>query len=113
MSKPSGAVAIAALAGISFWIGCQPVFLGFLAYSKFWLGEGQGTYEGGLGGFLLGTVVLGLYSTVPAAGFSIAVLILRLLVRTMAREHTVRLYVYSALLGLFASSLFIGLMMST
>lgn len=111
MSK-SSAAAIAALAGVSFWIGCQPIFIGFLAYTKFWLGEGQGTYEGGLDGFLLGTVVLGLYSTVPAAAFFTAVLILRLLVRNMAREHTVRLYLYSALLGLFSSLVFIGLMVS-
>jgi hypothetical protein len=113
MSKPSGAAAMAALAGVSFWIGCQPIFIGFLAYSKFWLGEGQGTYEGGLGGFLLGTFLLGLFSTVPAAAIFIAILILGLLFRNMARERTVRLYVYSALLGLFSSFLFIGLMVSS
>jgi len=111
MSKPSGVAGTAVLAAFSFWIGCQPIFIGFLAYSKFWLGEGAGTYEGGLGGFLGGTFLLGLFSTVPAAAFFIAVFILGLLFRNRAREHAVRLCVYSALLGLFSSSLFIVLML--
>ena len=111
MSKPSGAAAIAALAGLSFWIGCQPIFIGFLACSKFWLGEGAGTYEGGLGGFLGGTVLLGLFSTVPAAAFFVVVFILAQFSRDKAREYAKRLYACSALLGLFSSSLFIVLML--
>ena len=111
MSKSSGVAGIAVLAALSFWIGCQPIFIGFLAYSKFWLGEGAGTYEGGLGGFLGGTVLLGLFSTVPAAAFFVAVFIPALFFRDKAREHAKRLYAYSALLGLFSSSLFIMLML--
>ena len=108
MSKPSSAAGIAMLAAVSFWIGCQSFFVGYLAYSKFWLGEGEG-YEAGLGGFLGGTILLGLFSAAPAAVFFIAVFIRGLLSRNITREHTVRLYVYSALLGLCCSSLFIGL----
>ena len=110
MSKSSSVAGIAVLAALSFWIGCQPIFIGFLAYCKFWLGEGAGIYEGGLGGLLGGTVLLGLFSTVPATAFFIAIFILGLLFRDRMREHAVRLYVCSALLGLFSSLLFIILM---
>ena len=109
--KPSVAARVAARAAASFWVGGQTIFIGFLAYRKLWLGEGQGTYEGGLTGFLLGTVLLGLFSTVPAAAFFLAVFILGLL-RDMARGNTVRLCVCSVLIGLLASLLFIELAMS-
>ena len=108
MSKPSSAAGIAMMAAASFWISCLPAFIGYLAYSKFWLGEGDG-YEGGLGGFLIGTFLLGLVSAAAAAAFFIVVFIRELLSRNITRDHTVRLCVYSALFGLFCSSLFVGL----
>ena len=109
MSKPSDVpvVVMSVLAAASFWLGSQPLFMGSLAYHKLWLGEGQG-YEGGLGGFLGGMFIWGVFfATPPAALFFGAVLIGLMLFRKRVTVNPVRLCVYSGILGLSWPLLFI------
>jgi hypothetical protein len=106
MSKPSDAPAMSVLAAVSFWLGSQPVFMGFLAYHKFWLGEGQG-YEGGLSGFVGGMFLWNLFFCIPPAVVWFGVVLLRLMLsRTKASVNFALLFVFSGILGL-AWSLFV------
>jgi hypothetical protein len=100
MSKPpSDAGVMSLLATICFWLGSQPLFMGVLAYSKFWLHEGVG-YEKGLGGFLGGSVLWAMFSAVPAGVFFVAVLVRLMLFGKNSRVNPVRLCVYSGILGM-------------
>ncbi|HOD84106.1 MAG: hypothetical protein BWX88_03020 [Planctomycetes bacterium ADurb.Bin126] len=105
MSKLLDVARIAGLAAVSFWLGSQPIFMGWLAYHKLWLGEGQG-YEGGLVGFLGGMFIWALFLTPLACVWFGAVLIGLMLSRKMASENARILLVFSGILGL-ACSLFI------
>jgi uncharacterized membrane protein len=99
MSKPSNSAVHSILAALCFWLGSQPLFMGVMAYYKFWLGEGVG-YEGGLGGFVGGSFLWAMFTTVPAAVFFVAVLIRLMLFGKRGSVDTVRLCVYSGILGL-------------
>lgn len=99
MSKQSDAIVMSVLATLSFWLGSQPLFMGVLAYYKFWVGEGVG-YERGLGGFLGGSLLWAMFSTVPAAIFCVAILIRLMLFGKGRSVDPIRLYVYSGILGL-------------
>ena len=95
-----GFVGMSVLAGVIFWLGSQPLFMGCLAYHKFWLGEGQG-YEGGLFGFLGGMFIWGLFFATPPAGvFFFAVFVGLMLSRKRISVNPVLLYVFSGVLGL-------------
>lgn len=99
MSKPSNVGVMSMLAALSFWLGSQPLFMGVMAYYKLWLGEGVG-YERGLGGFVGGSFLWAMFSTVPAAVFFVAVLIRLILFGKSGSVNPIRLYVYSGVLGL-------------
>ena len=116
MMKPSDVAATsalaagrAALAAASFWLGSQPIFVGVLAYSKFWLGEGVG-YERGLGGFLGGTFLWGLFSAVPAVAvfttLFVTLVIAGMFSRKTASIRDWHLYVVAGVLGLLYSVVF-------
>ena len=110
MSKPSDVTAMSVLAAVSFWLGSQPLFMGFLAYHKFWLGEGQG-HEGGLSGFLGGMVLWNLFFCIPPAVVWFGVVLIRLmLAHQKADVNLVLLCVFSGILGL-AWSLFVLVLM--
>jgi hypothetical protein len=99
MSKPSNIAVQSIMAALSFWLGSQPLFMGVMAYYKFWLGEGVG-YEAGLGGFVGGSFLWAIFTTVPAAVFFAAVLIRLMLFGKKESVDPVRLCVYSGVLGL-------------
>ena len=82
-----------------FVVGTVSGFCALLAYYKFWLGEGVG-HEGCLGGFVGGSFLWAMFSTVPAGVFFIAVLIRLMLFGKTGSVDSVRLYVYSGILGL-------------
>ena len=106
MSRQSDVWVMSLLAAFSFWMGSQPVFMGVLAYYKFWVGEGVG-YERGLSGFVGGSFLWAIFSTVPAAVFFIAVLIRLAIFGKRETKDYVRLCVYSAVLGLSWPLLFV------
>jgi hypothetical protein len=99
MSKPSNIAVHSILAALCFWLGSQPLFMGVMAYYKFWLGEGVG-YEAGLSGFVGGSLLWAIFTTVPAGVFFIAVLIRLMLFGKKGSVDTVRLCVYSGIIGL-------------
>ena len=100
MWKPPGATAMSVSATVSFWLGSQPLFMGFLAYHKFWLGEGQG-YEAGMSGFLGGMFLWNLFFCMPPAVVWFGVVLFRLMrSRTKSGVNTVLLFVFSGTLGL-------------
>ena len=108
MSKQSDATLVVTpvLGALSFWLGCQPVFMGMLAYHKFWLGEGQG-YEAGLSGFLGGMFLWAVFFATPSSVLFGVILTGLMLCRKLmpsrkrAGENLVRLFVSSGILGLF------------
>jgi hypothetical protein len=99
MSKPSYALTIAALASVSFWLGSLPG-IGLVAYNASLVGVG---YEGGVGGFVAGTILMGFFWAVPAAAFFIVVLLTVMLFGKTAGRHDWQLYVLSGLFGLLCS----------
>ena len=110
MSKPSNVGAMSVLAAVSFWLGSQPLFMGFLAYHKFWLGEGQG-YEAGMGGFLGGMFLWAVFFATPPAVVWFGVVLIRLILfRKKGSVNVVLLFVFSGILGL-AWSLFVMVFM--
>ena len=102
MSKPSEAavIAMSALAAASFWLGSQPLFMCYLGYHKFWLGEGQG-YEGGMSGFVGGMFLWNLFLCVPSAVMWFGAVVLRLmLTRKKTSVNFVQLFVFSGVFGI-------------
>ncbi len=103
MSKPSDAALISALAAVSFWLGSLPG-IAICAYNASLQGVG---YEGGVGGFVAGTCVMGFLWAQLAVAFFIVVFIAVMLFGKAAGHHDWPLYALSGLFGLFCSWLLV------